>query len=409
MHPHLRSRHASSALATATAIAVTMFGAAPAHAEYDRVHIFNRYTGESYPTAGLTLGVDGNFYGVTTDGGPAGAGTLFRVTPQGRYTTLHGFSGQDGGPSTPQTALVSGPDGRLYGASRYGGPSGEGTLFAATLDGQVTVLYAFGLGGDCSHGCQPVGGVAMAPDGTIFGATPYGGTINRGVVFRFDTDGTQRVLWDLRLNDPQRIESALVVARDGLVWGTSIGGGDTSANSDGYGTVFRLAPDGSSHRVVHAFSAPGLIYPFGSLTQARDGRFFGTTERGGGAGCSTGCGGVFSLSASGDYAEVAHFDDFDHGPMITDTGLVEGPEDHVFYGSSNGGGAYYWGTIYRVRAWDGHVQVLHDFGRARTDGESPRAPLMLAPDGSFYGTTYLGGQHKSGTIFHWAPPPEAPR
>ncbi len=89
-------------------------------------------------------GSDGNFYGTTLVGGnsnavcfPTGCGTLFRITPTGKLTTLHSFCSEancaDGG--VPQGALIQAASGTFYGATGTGGASSEcggygcGTIF----------------------------------------------------------------------------------------------------------------------------------------------------------------------------------------------------------------------------------------------------------------------------------------
>jgi len=55
------------------------------------LHSFSGTDGQSLP-AGLTLGTDGNFYGVA-DGGELGLGLLFRVSSAGSYANLRDFTG----------------------------------------------------------------------------------------------------------------------------------------------------------------------------------------------------------------------------------------------------------------------------------------------------------------------------
>jgi uncharacterized repeat protein (TIGR03803 family) len=65
------------------------------------------------PTGNLTVGSDGNFYGITLLGGTFGRGTIFRVTSSGTMITLHNFAATDGvGPS----GLVQATNGSFYGA-----------------------------------------------------------------------------------------------------------------------------------------------------------------------------------------------------------------------------------------------------------------------------------------------------
>src|SRR5262245_52340967 len=70
-----------------------------------------------YPSAGLILASDGNFYGTTLEGGANGVGTVFRVTPAGDVTIIHSFDDTNG--SHPYAELIEwkvadGGDGNLY-------------------------------------------------------------------------------------------------------------------------------------------------------------------------------------------------------------------------------------------------------------------------------------------------------
>jgi uncharacterized repeat protein (TIGR03803 family) len=91
-----------------------------------------------FPDAGLLLATDGNFYGTSTDGGynwtcPSGGyGTIFRVTPAGKLTTLYTFTGGADG-SCPWGGLVEGTDDNLYGTAASGGAVGAGTVFALSV------------------------------------------------------------------------------------------------------------------------------------------------------------------------------------------------------------------------------------------------------------------------------------
>jgi uncharacterized repeat protein (TIGR03803 family) len=101
-------------------------------------------TNGAYPLAAMTLGIDGNFYGTTPEGGftnstfPSGMGTVFQVTTNGTLTTLYSFTGRADGEG-PQATLTLGNDGNFYGTTGGGGltnstyPSGMGTVFRLLL------------------------------------------------------------------------------------------------------------------------------------------------------------------------------------------------------------------------------------------------------------------------------------
>lgn len=145
------------------------------------------------PLAGVVQGTDGNFYGTTVAGGEttsfwtSGAGTVFKITPAGTLTTLHKFSGADGG--GPTSVLVQASDGNFYGTTQYGGTSsgcsgGCGTIFKITPEGDLTTIYSFcNTGYPCTDGYFPVGGLIQASNREFYGTTTRGGTYNEGTLF----------------------------------------------------------------------------------------------------------------------------------------------------------------------------------------------------------------------------------
>jgi uncharacterized repeat protein (TIGR03803 family) len=88
-------------------------------------------TNGAYPIGPLTLGADGNFCGTTLQG-PAGGGTVFRMTPDGTRTTLTEFSSRVTG-DAPYSGVTFGADGSLYGTTLYGGPADGGLIFRIDL------------------------------------------------------------------------------------------------------------------------------------------------------------------------------------------------------------------------------------------------------------------------------------
>lgn len=88
--------------------------------QYSVLHTFNSTAGGIYPFSGLTLANDGNFYGVTEEGGTANDGTVYEITPSGKFTSLYSFSSTNG--YDPSGPLFQATDGNLYGATAYGAP-----------------------------------------------------------------------------------------------------------------------------------------------------------------------------------------------------------------------------------------------------------------------------------------------
>ena len=86
------------------------------------------YTDGAYPYAGLIQGSDGNFYGTTYSGAYDSNGTVFQITAAGTLSTLVAFDGFNDG-AHPESALVEGVNGALYGTTTASGPGGKGTVF----------------------------------------------------------------------------------------------------------------------------------------------------------------------------------------------------------------------------------------------------------------------------------------
>jgi uncharacterized repeat protein (TIGR03803 family) len=67
---------------------------------------------------GLVQATNGDLYGTTADGGAKGGGgygTIFKITPSGRLTTVHRFDGTDG--ASPLAGLIQATNGDLYGTT----------------------------------------------------------------------------------------------------------------------------------------------------------------------------------------------------------------------------------------------------------------------------------------------------
>jgi uncharacterized repeat protein (TIGR03803 family) len=192
----------------------------------------------------------------------------------------------------------------------------------------------------------------------------------------------------------------------GNIYGTTNFGGSTNCTA-GCGVVFELTPasGGWSETVLYSFTggADGR-QPYARLLFDTPGSLYGTTLQGGNINtvCSSGCGTVFELTPTSTgwtesvlYAFAGGAD----GPSPYD-GLVFDPAGKL-YGSTNAGGAYGAGTIFRLtRAAGGSWKeiVLHHFGEGHR-GKNPYGALLVDAAGNLYGTAYQGGGHGYGVVF----------
>ncbi len=129
----------------------------------------------------LVQGTDGNLYGTTPYGGNSGCsygcGTVFKISPRGKLTTLYKFCAKsncaDG--YGPFAGLVQAGDGNFYGTTVWGGQGqqdicgspGCGTFFRITPDGKLTTLYDFCSESDCTDGASPQQALVQGRDGSL--------------------------------------------------------------------------------------------------------------------------------------------------------------------------------------------------------------------------------------------------
>ena len=133
------------------------------------------------PLGALVQGSDGYFYGTTPGGGTNNSGSVFKISASGALTSLYSFTGGDDG-SNPQAGLVRGSDDNFYGTTQIGGTNGgQGTVFKITPNGAFTSLYPFSGGND---GSSPQAGLVQGRDGSFFGTTVGGGKGGAGTIFR---------------------------------------------------------------------------------------------------------------------------------------------------------------------------------------------------------------------------------
>ena len=270
------------------------------------LHHFTGGEGGAGPRGAVLRDSDGNLYGVTI-------GTVFRLAPDGTFTTLHRFAADGTEGRQAQTGLISDAQGNLYGTTYRGGAgggSGRGTVFRIDSAGVFTTLYdfansgAFGVG---APGTFYVGGPLLRDDaGNLYGVTEEGGDKGGGVIFKLNSEGEISILHefeDTDLYEPARFSdepggaapyAGLLGNPAGIVYGATLGGGDARR-----GIVYRF--DMRSHvlDVLHTFTDAqqgGRVQA--PLVRDSAGVLYGTTPGGGDLTCNPpyGCGTVFRIN-----------------------------------------------------------------------------------------------------------------
>lgn len=253
------------------------------------------------PLAGLVQGPDGNFYGTTGWGGTkgncalpfitsVGCGTVFKLTPAGKLTTLYSFCGITGCNTTnvdgwlPMGRLIFGSDGNLYGTTNqgglYAGMYNSGTIFKISRSGTYKILHVFSGNAHTGDRANPAAGLIQASDGNFYGTTQSGGANGYGTAFKMTPAGAVTVLHSFSSSDSngEFPEGALIEAHDGNLYGTCYSGGANSV-----GTVFRISKSGSFRKIYDFANLSGNLgyEPKAGLIQASDGNLYGTTYFGG--------------------------------------------------------------------------------------------------------------------------------
>ena len=155
------------------------------------LHSFDSADDGVEPRMGVIMDAAGNLYGTTESGGNIGYGAVFEMNPpaQGQQTwtesVIYNFDFSPNGGSPGYSGLVMDASGNLFGTTQTGGTGENGVVFELSpQQGSWTenVLHTFEGSPD---GSQPESGLLQGADGTLYGTTFEGGDVdNSGTVFR---------------------------------------------------------------------------------------------------------------------------------------------------------------------------------------------------------------------------------
>ena len=302
------------------------------------LHSFTGTPDGALPYAGLVLNAKGNMYGTTSQGGKNGFGTVFKVTPSGKETVLYSFEGPPNDGAEPWGGVVLDAKGNMYGTTSQGGAYGLGTVFKLTPSGKETVLHSFS-GGD---GETPYAGLVANQKGTMYGTTYYGGAYQGGVVFKITSSGKETVMHSFLgylYGDGANPYAAVILDGEGNLYGTTFYGGPSNN-----GTVFKVTPS-YDESVLYAFGGtPDGANPQAPLGFDEGGNLYGTAYNGG----KYGDGAVFEFTASGTESILYSFMGNGDGANPA-AGLVSGKQGNLYGTTVNGGGGGY-GTVFELLA-----------------------------------------------------------
>ena len=382
------------------------------------------------PGVGMVQAGDGNFYSPSLPTYVACANDptqicsyIYKMTQAGVASVFHPFSPT---PNTTvnadglaPTALIVGTDGNLYGACKYGGTGGLGTIFEITLKGDFTILKTFTSNGKTlDPGYQPLD-LVQGNDGNfyftnglgIYELTPAGTASTVTTLFTFSFDVNSSIFPD------GGNANSMVQGSDGNFYLTLLQAPNTVSGQGTQGAIAKFNPITKVLSTVHILGPDGSEgdHPDGPLVEASDGTFYGIAEYSQNA--TTGQGIAFEVSPGGTYSIVHQFPGGTVGGYsIYESTLTLGSDGNLYGTTLLGGDTASknctpngCGTNFQMATAGTYFASLHSFeggiptstvvsDNPLVDGASPATPLVQTSDGSFYGTT-LGGTMSGPTVF----------
>ena len=364
-----------------------------------------------YPYAGVTLDRAGNLYGTTYgDSTRNPYGNVYQLVRHGSnwvLNPLHEFQRANDG-QNPESGVIFGPDGTLYGTTQYGGTGcgqlGCGTVYNVRPPARVchgascpwteNVLYSFTGYPD---GAEPkYGPLAFDPAGNIYGTTDGGGEFDDGIVYELTkTQGrwTESVLYNF--SNGGLPVSGVTLDAAGNLYGT--------APLPHYGYAYELISAGPqwSKKILHTFQGgDDGASPYGGLILDAAGNAYGTTEGFPGEQRST----VFELTpnSDGSWTETVLYE-FPAGSFGPRSNLAMDADGNL-YGSTYGLGTDRFGFAFKLTHAGGSWSFtnLHEFTNG-ADGAYPIGGVTLDSAGNLYGTCVEGGGQGFGTVWEIIP------
>lgn len=204
------------------------------------LYSFGTGTDGTTPVAGVTFDSAGALFGAASAGGAYGYGTIFELLPSKSgwtETILHDFQNDDDG-AVPYGGLIS-YKGNFYGAATEGGTAGGGTIYElspGTGGWTFTVIYSvpgWGISGEFRD-------LKMDASGNLYGTTHCDGTYSAGTVYKLSPAAgswTYTSLYVFTGGADGLYSFSNLVIDGGNIYGTTNEGGNS-----GLGVVFKIVP-----------------------------------------------------------------------------------------------------------------------------------------------------------------------
>ncbi|HCB61073.1 MAG: hypothetical protein A2W93_05760 [Bacteroidetes bacterium GWF2_43_63] len=357
---------------------------------YTKKHEFNNTNGAT-PIGSLIQAANGKLYGVTTEGGQNDFGVIFEYdilsdSLRPILSMTNALYGQY------YVSMIQASNGKFYGLTTNGGESGEGTIFEFDMSIPQYFCTSFGYG----DGSFPTGTLIEASNGKLYGTTTCSSQTGTGVIFEYDTSTHQ---WIKKVEFSEASTGAepggaLIQDSTGLMYGLTTAGGST-----GFGVLFEYdLANNTLTKKVDLSSAPQGNFPTGAITQASNGKLYGLTYYGGEISDN---GVLFEYDMStGTLTNKHEFSTTSNGQYPYLSALVETSTGKL-YGTTSAGGVSASGVIFEYDPLTNIFTKKINFGG--TYGAQPTGKLLIASNGKMYGTTRSGGTNNSGVLYEYDP------
>jgi uncharacterized repeat protein (TIGR03803 family) len=336
----------------------------------------------------MVVDASGDLFGTQASGGANNDGAVFEIVNTGSGyasppTTLASFDGAAG--SGPSGGLIADAAGDLFGVATQGGASGDGTIFelTRTADGYATtptLLASF----DGTDGNGPTTQLTMDSAGDLFGITERGPSTSTIFELAKTANGYASAPTTLAQFNAPFETGPLTIDANGDLYSISLSSAGPST-----GAVFEIAKTASGYAstpttLATLSAADGT--PSGALVADAAGNLFGLTNGGG----ANGAGEIFEIAKVNDsYAATAIVlasfpQENDHGGAL----IIDGADNLFIQQQPSGGPSG--GEFYELPKTGGiYASTVTALAQ---EPFSPSSGLTGGPSGTFFGTTQGGGQ-----------------
>jgi len=354
----------------------------PVSGIYTKLHDFDNYNDDEFPSGRLFQASNGKFYGLTYDLDDDEGGKIFSYDAvTDAYALLHRFDNNADGNEPYHSLLKSGD--LLFGMTSAGGTTSNGVIFSYN---PVTDTYNKLHDFNGTNGAAPHGNLTPATNGLFYGLTKNGGATDNGVLFSFNpSTNTYAKLYDFNTSTGSNPYGSLIQAANGKFYGMTSGGG-----ANALGVIFSFDLSTNTYTKRFDFTTASGGQPRGSLVIGSNGKLYGLATFGGVETYGT----IFSFDPTSNvFTRLYEFEYLNGMEAYGDLLLAS---DGLFYGVSSRGGSQESGVLFSLDPVSNIVTNLHDFYVY----ENPFGTLV-EDNGKLYGMT-SSVDDKLGYVFSYA-------